>query len=69
VVYLKQVHIQRLGPGMVQQFQSRCSDCNGQGEKFRGMHSVDCVPCLPARLPACLPARLHDSWDAFNGEY
>ncbi|XP_029436887.1 dnaJ homolog subfamily A member 4-like [Rhinatrema bivittatum] len=27
-----QVHIQQLGPGMVQQIQSMCPDCQGQGE-------------------------------------
>ena len=36
VMYLIQIRIQRLGPGMVQQFQTRCNDCGGQGEKIRG---------------------------------
>ncbi|KAG1938121.1 dnaJ homolog subfamily A member 4 [Pimephales promelas] len=29
-----QVHVQQIGPGMIQQTQSMCSDCQGQGEKF-----------------------------------
>ena len=33
-----QIRVQRLGPGMVQQFQSRCGDCGGQGERIRGSH-------------------------------
>lgn len=27
-------HIQQLGPGIVQQMQSRCSACKGMGERF-----------------------------------
>lgn len=26
--------MQQIGPGMIQQIQSVCSDCQGQGEKF-----------------------------------
>lgn len=29
-----QVKVQQIGPGMIQQIQSMCSDCHGQGEKF-----------------------------------
>uniref|UniRef100_A0A3B4YV44 DnaJ heat shock protein family (Hsp40) member A4 n=1 Tax=Seriola lalandi dorsalis TaxID=1841481 RepID=A0A3B4YV44_SERLL len=29
-----QVKVQQIGPGMIQQIQSMCSDCQGQGEKF-----------------------------------
>ncbi|XP_069507864.1 dnaJ homolog subfamily A member 4-like isoform X2 [Ambystoma mexicanum] len=29
-----QVHIQQLGPGMVQQIQTMCSECQGQGERI-----------------------------------
>lgn len=29
-----QIRVQQLGPGMIQQIQSMCSDCQGQGEKF-----------------------------------
>lgn len=29
-----QVQVQQIGPGMIQQIQSMCSDCQGQGEKF-----------------------------------
>ncbi|XP_043933768.1 dnaJ homolog subfamily A member 4 isoform X2 [Protopterus annectens] len=29
-----QVHVQQLGPGMVQQIQTMCSDCHGQGERI-----------------------------------
>ena len=29
-----QVRIQQLGPGMVQQIQTVCSDCQGQGERI-----------------------------------
>ncbi|XP_068107395.1 dnaJ homolog subfamily A member 4-like [Hyperolius riggenbachi] len=29
-----QVHIQQLGPGMVQQIQTMCSDCHGEGERI-----------------------------------
>ena len=28
--------MQRIGPGMVQQFQTRCDICKGQGEIIRG---------------------------------
>ena len=31
-----QIQIQRLGPAIVQQFQSRCDVCGGAGETFRG---------------------------------
>lgn len=26
--------MQQIGPGMIQQIQSMCGDCHGQGEKF-----------------------------------
>lgn len=29
-----QVHIRQLGPGMVQQIQSVCSECSGKGERI-----------------------------------
>ena len=29
------VQFRQLGPGMVQQMQSKCSDCNGEGETCR----------------------------------
>lgn len=29
-----QIRVQQIGPGMIQQIQSMCSDCQGQGEKF-----------------------------------
>lgn len=29
-----QVRVQQIGPGMIQQIQSMCADCQGQGEKF-----------------------------------
>lgn len=29
-----QVKVQQIGPGMIQQIQSMCPDCQGQGEKF-----------------------------------
>ncbi|XP_063769554.1 dnaJ homolog subfamily A member 4-like [Pseudophryne corroboree] len=29
-----QVHIQQIGPGMVQQIQTMCSDCRGEGERI-----------------------------------
>lgn len=29
-----QIEVQRIGPGMIQQIQSMCSDCRGQGEKI-----------------------------------
>jgi DnaJ-class molecular chaperone len=29
-----QVQIQQLGPGMIQQIQSMCSECRGQGERI-----------------------------------
>lgn len=29
-----QVRVQQVGPGMIQQIQSMCPDCQGQGEKF-----------------------------------
>lgn len=39
-----EIRVQRLGPGMVQQFQTRCSDCGGQGEKFR--EKDRCKECM-----------------------
>lgn len=29
-----QIQVQQIGPGMIQQIQSTCSDCQGQGERF-----------------------------------
>lgn len=29
-----QVHVQQIGPGMVQQIQTMCSDCRGEGERI-----------------------------------
>lgn len=29
-----QIRVQQIGPGMIQQIQSMCPDCQGQGEKF-----------------------------------
>lgn len=29
-----QIKVQQIGPGMIQQIQSMCQDCQGQGEKF-----------------------------------
>lgn len=29
-----QIHVQQLGPGMIQQIQSACSDCRGTGERI-----------------------------------
>lgn len=29
-----QIKVQQIGPGMIQQIQSVCPDCQGQGEKF-----------------------------------
>ncbi|XP_075068571.1 dnaJ homolog subfamily A member 4-like isoform X2 [Mixophyes fleayi] len=29
-----QIHIQQIGPGMVQQIQTMCSDCSGEGERI-----------------------------------
>ncbi|KAG8455544.1 hypothetical protein GDO86_001660 [Hymenochirus boettgeri] len=29
-----QVHVQQIGPGMVQQIQTKCSDCRGEGERI-----------------------------------
>lgn len=29
-----QIKVQQIGPGMIQQIQSMCSDCQGQGERF-----------------------------------
>lgn len=29
-----QIRVQQIGPGMIQQTQSICHDCQGQGEKF-----------------------------------
>jgi DnaJ-class molecular chaperone len=28
------IKVQQIGPGMIQQIQSMCADCQGQGEKF-----------------------------------
>lgn len=28
------IRVQQIGPGMIQQIQSMCPDCQGQGEKF-----------------------------------
>lgn len=29
-----QIQVQQIGPGMIQQIQSMCSECQGQGERF-----------------------------------
>lgn len=51
-----QVHIRPLGPGMVQQIQSRCSDCQGSGyssipSECRLLQSSLCAASGPS--PAC----------------
>ena len=33
---VSQIHVQRLAPGFVQQFQSRCDMCRGRGEIISG---------------------------------
>lgn len=46
-----QVEVQRIGPGMIQQIQSMCTDCGGQGEKINEKdrckvcsgHKVSCL--------------------------
>jgi hypothetical protein len=39
-----QVHIRQLGPGMVQQMQSVCSECSGKGETINP--KLRCKTCL-----------------------
>lgn len=29
-----QIHVQQIGPGMVQQIQTMCSECHGEGERI-----------------------------------
>ncbi|KAI8463685.1 MAG: DnaJ-like protein [Monoraphidium minutum] len=38
-----QVHMRPIGPGMIQQIQARCSECNGSGSSQP--HSDRCQPC------------------------
>ena len=33
LMYSSQVRIQQLGPGMMQQIQSMCGECHGEGER------------------------------------
>jgi hypothetical protein len=61
-----QVHIRPLGPGMVQQIQSRCGDCGGSGySSIPSECRAACLflmaawPCL-ARTAVCLAMRLLD---------
>ena len=42
-----QVHVRQLGPGMVQQIQSVCSDCKGQGERISAKDR--CKTCAGAK--------------------
>lgn len=43
-----QVHIQQIGPGMVQQIQTVCIECKGQGERI---HPKDrCEGCEGAKV-------------------
>lgn len=43
-----QIHIQQIGPGMVQQIQTVCIECKGQGERI---HPKDrCESCSGAKV-------------------
>lgn len=37
-----QITVQRIGPSMVQQFQSRCDNCGGKGEMINGIKLYSC---------------------------
>lgn len=43
-----QVKIQQLGPGMIQQIQSYCSECRGQGERISEKNR--CKTCLGKKV-------------------
>ena len=43
-----QVRIQQLGPGMIQQIQSVCRDCQGQGERIDPKHR--CKACAGKKV-------------------
>ena len=40
---VNQISVHRIGPSMVQQFQSRCDLCGGRGETMNGIVSVLCT--------------------------
>lgn len=44
-----QVRIQQIGPGMVQQIQSVCGECQGQGERINAKDR--CKKCLGKKVP------------------
>lgn len=48
-----QVHIRPLGPGMVQQIQSRCSTCSGSGFSTPGEHAQHGPAPVSFTSPAC----------------
>jgi len=43
-----QVRIQQIGPGMVQQIQSVCGECTGQGERINAKDR--CKTCLGKKV-------------------
>lgn len=43
-----QVRIQQIGPGMVQQIQSVCGECQGQGERINAKDR--CKVCLGKKV-------------------
>lgn len=43
-----QVRIQQLAPGMVQQIQSMCHECQGQGERINPKHR--CKQCQGRKI-------------------
>lgn len=43
-----QIHIQQIGPGMVQQIQTVCIECKGQGERINPKDR--CESCSGARV-------------------
>ena len=56
-----QVRIQQIGPGMVQQIQSVCGECQGQGERINAKDR--CKVCLGKKV--CFKT-FHFDYDLFS---
>ena len=68
LMYSSQVRIQQLGPGMMQQIQSMCGECHGEGErvdpKLRLVFLLNCFHTTSSRSFDLLNSMIHceDSW-------
>ena len=56
-----QIQVQRLAPGIVQQFQGRCDVCRGMGESCKGMILLMSLRlcCYGGDIYTCIAACLH----------